>query len=1705
MTGTPLCETRPKPSSTLLWAGSLRGVLKSSVDSKSPSRVHELRFSNHVRVRSVSIVAAGETPHSKLLEFKGSSRPDTEIGGYELDVFAKNLSSPSSLFERLTLTPLVIGSDSPFLSRPILLSNPNVTTDHLVLRGRFQRLSLCIYGDVDHASSERAEKLRQREREDLENAEKAGMSKSDPERANLSEPNVSAMFDSEIPPKNHYSRLVSDRQREAKFSVLAPHFVPNLKMLSESSVTQLAFQPGQVDSYSILAPLGVVWEGEGDEQADTKHNLGDILDRVLSLDAPFDEDLDEIFQLIIDAPECQLRLQCHTDRLSRVFKKLLAELSLPNTDITRPLRCLTFFLSSRTCNMTFLVSDGMGILINLLSRQLCVPYKRSVLQTIHASAQHCESAAYLTETSMFNQLSGYQTLLWSLSKRERSVTSPIVKKILTYVNFFDNVQQFSDSVRRIPLGCDDHTWQNIGSLLRTISNSMRTDYTELSYTERCSRLNLSAREGLRSDVFLKQLPDLHEFAVQFLCSLGFVQSLCTILEHVGERRDVLNYVRNCLTLMALTPNGIALLSSDLNALQSLLNILQPSLPSSYPSCADIIPESTDPSVSFILHRLSFFHIHSSSSDSPPNVLDSDSLSSTELAAWVSNQLRVFSLARELTVLPHNSPQKLTAASLLYLVASNEVGAESVALALLNLCGLPVLHDMIFAGDTSSNGISDVEPADSSSSLHGDGDYVSDGDYAMANATSTEGACVESGGALLAEHSSSDPLNDYNYSSVVVPDSIDVSVDSDEFNLLPEESLGATHVAVALLVKLLQCPFVLPSATMRTESIQMPLQLVSALETLRDQDNQRFEVKLWLGESVDRLRPTFYLSEHGISGLCSYALELISQVHSPSKDSSDTSELDINEVQSHILTQLSSALSLLCSLGDSLCAVRQLLQCDFMAHLPKLIVDVSGFFDKKTTEYFRSNDRMASLTCSVLELSLMLAVNVLTSLKSAGVSHLSHLELLTSVNKVHVTLCTSPFFDGLYLSDWKSPIETEYCLSGLSIDRCRPSFLRLREALAACFARLLAPFPKEADVPGPLLSKSALADLLSDSFVSPVLWHGTNVLLGRILEYVASYDHSSVSLWSDALTSPSVRVILSRVLAFRSHSTWSVSVRVWVELVIQLSMFSMEAARLATGVVIDAIEAEFVDFQISRDSSDFVANGSLASIAHPDYALCRLLRLLSTRFLLYGAFRCVSVERALQRLLYRMLSDGRVGACTTLGVAVADVLRASWDILSLSTPPTIETFVDLCPSQSDLKALLLKAFRLVQESLSLEAQVPVALMTLRALLAAAKHPYGNAIIVSIGESAGEQVLRDVLSKLDGFVRTASISLLISQGIEATSYVVMLLRLMCCCFLTDDNGDLVLEMTTHRIESVQRCLNWTRDNGGRHPLLSLYDYYVKSDKSTSNITGIQLDDVIAGEFSALIQTLHSIQPSGDRTELPSNSLPDFPQQNSLEKSYELYRSMVPPPVNTGDENDSGITLAASETLTLYIPRDLYSVSEPPLLELLVKPIQSDELSRVVNGAVKTKMSRKSKIPKFRTRQYATGRAPSLHVDEFLARQRSNGRGRGRGSRGHNMRRSFQTDRNSMHPQTGHNFRGSQQNFGARFGRLPRPVDVRSRREAPRILRRPGGQHHPAVRPRSPVRRVHPTVYRANQRPVYVKGRAPQYGRNLDYKRQRRCHQT
>ena len=107
----------------------------------------------------------------------------------------------------------------------------------------------------------------------------------------------------------------------------------------------------------------------------------------------------------------------------------------------------------------------------------------------------------------------------------------------------------------------------------------------------------------------------------------------------------------------------------------------------------------------------------------------------------------------------------------------------------------------------------------------------------------------------------------------------------------------------------------------------------------------------------------------------------------------------------------------------------------------------------------------------------------------------------------------------------------------------------------------------------------------------------------------------------------------------------------------------------------------------------------------------------------------------------------------------------------SALPQIQTLIDLSPSLSDMKTLVPAVCRLVSRSLSHGGQATtVALMGLRAMIAAATHPYGNALLVDAGlESEFRYPLDSLVEFVSQEVKTTKSSLLAAEVITEFLYI------------------------------------------------------------------------------------------------------------------------------------------------------------------------------------------------------------------------------------------------------------------------------------------------------------------------------------------------
>ncbi|KAK3280582.1 hypothetical protein CYMTET_11586 [Cymbomonas tetramitiformis] len=98
--------------------------------------VDEIRFSQPVLISGCRVIPPGVSPHSTLSEFTGKTSPATFV----LQAYARNLRVQSDRFQRIC-RPYAYSEDSA-----LSIEVEAIITDHVVLRGPYDTLSIVIYG-----------------------------------------------------------------------------------------------------------------------------------------------------------------------------------------------------------------------------------------------------------------------------------------------------------------------------------------------------------------------------------------------------------------------------------------------------------------------------------------------------------------------------------------------------------------------------------------------------------------------------------------------------------------------------------------------------------------------------------------------------------------------------------------------------------------------------------------------------------------------------------------------------------------------------------------------------------------------------------------------------------------------------------------------------------------------------------------------------------------------------------------------------------------------------------------------------------------------------------------------------------------------------------------------------------------------------------------------------------------------------------------------------------------------------------------------------------------------------------------------------------------------------------------------------------------------------------------------------------------------
>lgn len=104
---------------------------------KPQYNIEEIFFLKPVYLHQIRILKADSIPHSKL-HLTQSITQSTPI--FHFEVFAKNLVEISDQFEQV-ITPTTVDPEDtifPFYKKLI--------TNHLIIRGSFEKITICVYG-----------------------------------------------------------------------------------------------------------------------------------------------------------------------------------------------------------------------------------------------------------------------------------------------------------------------------------------------------------------------------------------------------------------------------------------------------------------------------------------------------------------------------------------------------------------------------------------------------------------------------------------------------------------------------------------------------------------------------------------------------------------------------------------------------------------------------------------------------------------------------------------------------------------------------------------------------------------------------------------------------------------------------------------------------------------------------------------------------------------------------------------------------------------------------------------------------------------------------------------------------------------------------------------------------------------------------------------------------------------------------------------------------------------------------------------------------------------------------------------------------------------------------------------------------------------------------------------------------------------------
>lgn len=666
---------------------------------KTPDRVDEIMFTTTVVVKEIRVIRNRETPHSKLA-FVGATKPSNfcfQIFG--LDALDRFTSRFDPLTDKVRFTEQ---------TSPHTLCLKELVTDHLVVNGDYETLSLCIYGVYES---------------DVYPQEPNVPSKAPEVKKEVLVPTLAVAANVATMTGTTAAIAATAATTAAAVAAAAKPTTPPkpFDLFAAQEFEKVMFEPWKDKSYAILAFCNQRSRGTKEDSmfrdlvSDTnrfseenwKEKLAPVLERIESF--------------LAATPRDWLKSAGSKDEAVRQLVELLARVLTrrPSAKLLKlAFSLLSRLFSSEIAARTFVELEGLEFSYGFLQDELtCSSLKEACLYCLSYCLCHSFPLQRFLQPVGESGETGYQTILGLLTEpfpsgrvffavnqalQRAALYHSIVSVQKSSSELLADVKSSQEIEQRVANVCLD-----LKQLQQTLDHECRVvskqnggvagvgPFASLDVQAACKAIVEQERANLRRNVQEKEkktrtssspdsslllLPvrDFPDFVVdhlkheKFLSLIIHLLTITTLSEAL--RTALFSEVRNILLLLVSTFNGMLFLACDARELKALLEALDPKVTKGPPQDWN----SSMPLV--MLHSLS-----------EPTLLSCqrypERVFGSTLALVIVRQLRALAMVNCLLAPPDVGDKHLAAFHYLHLMTGSPVGAQVVSWALFCLNAL----------------------------------------------------------------------------------------------------------------------------------------------------------------------------------------------------------------------------------------------------------------------------------------------------------------------------------------------------------------------------------------------------------------------------------------------------------------------------------------------------------------------------------------------------------------------------------------------------------------------------------------------------------------------------------------------------------------------------------------------------------------------------------------------------------------------------------------------------------------------------------------------------------------------------------------------------------------------------------------------------------------------------------------------------------